>query len=136
MTKLLQSRLTRREKQIMDILYKRGESSVAEVLEALPDPPSYSTVRALLVILEKKGQIKHSEIGARYVYRPAESFGAVAKFTIEHVVESFFGGSVERAVATLLASRNRPSDEELNRLEELIQQARATENNRAGGDGK
>jgi BlaI family penicillinase repressor len=124
MNKLLPNRLSRRERQIMDILYKRGDSSVTEVLEALPDPPGYSAVRALLRILEEKGQIKHSEVGARYVYSPVETFTAVAKSTIEQVVDSFFGGSVEQAVATLLSSKNRPSDDELTRLEEMIQQAR------------
>jgi predicted transcriptional regulator len=111
----------------MDVLYSRGESSVAEVLEALPDAPSYSTVRALLKIMEDKGHVEHTESGARYVYRPAHSFGAVAKSTMEQVVQTFFGGSVEKAVATLLSMDDRPSDDELDRLEAMIQHARGAE---------
>jgi predicted transcriptional regulator len=113
----------------MDVLYSRGESSVAEVLCDLPNPPGYSAVRALLNILESKGHITHLEAGAKYVYRPKESFRSVAKSTLEQVVDEFFAGSVESAVATLLSSKKQPSDEELARLEELIQQARAAEEN-------
>jgi len=132
MTKLLPKGLSRRERQIMDILYSRGDSSVSEVLEALPDAPTYSTVRALLKILEDKGHIEHSEVGLRYVYRPTQTYGAVAKSTMEQVVDVFFGGSVEKAVATLLSMKDRPSDEELNRLEEMIQQARTEERGKEG----
>ena len=133
MTKLLPKGLSGRERQIMQILYERGEATVAEVLEALPDPPGYSAVRRLVAILEEKGQAKHTEQGGRYVYSPAESWTAVSKSAIEQVVESFFGGSVEKAVATLLSSqKTRPSDEELSRLEEMIQQARAEEQTDGG----
>ena len=132
MTKLLPKGLSRRERQIMDILYSRGDSSVSEVLEALPDAPTYSTVRALLKILEDKGHIEHSEVGLRYVYRPTQTYGAVAKSTMEQVVDVFFGGSVEKAVATLLSMKDRPSDEELDRLEEMIQQARTEERGKEG----
>ena len=128
MTKLLPKGLSGRERQIMQILYERGEATVAEVLEALPDPPGYSAVRRLVAILEEKGQAKHTEQGGRYVYSPAESWTAVSKSAIEQVVESFFGGSVEKAVATLLSSqKTRPSEDELSRLEQMIQQARAEE---------
>jgi predicted transcriptional regulator len=116
----------------MDILYSRGDSSVSEVLEALPDAPTYSTVRALLKILEDKGHIEHSEVGLRYVYRPTQTYGAVAKSTMEQVVDVFFGGSVEKAVATLLSMKDRPSYEELDRLEEMIQQARNEERGKEG----
>jgi predicted transcriptional regulator len=127
-TKLLPRGLSKRERQIMQILYERGRATVADVQEALPDPPSYSAVRRLIAILEEKGQAKHTEEGGRYVYSPAESWTAVSKSAIEQVVESFFGGSVESAVATLLTSRKtRPSDEELARLEEMIQRVRAEE---------
>jgi BlaI family penicillinase repressor len=125
MTKLLPKGLSRRERQIMQILYDKGQATVAEVLAALPDPPGYSAVRRLAAILEEKGQAKHTEEGGRYVYSPAESWSAVSKSAIEQVVESFFGGSVESAVATLLTSqKTRPSEDELQRLEALIQQAR------------
>lgn len=133
MTKLLPKGLSGRERQIMQILYERGKATVAEVLEALPDPPGYSAVRRLVAILEEKGQAKHTEQGGRYVYSPAESWTAVSKSAIEQVVESFFGGSVEKAVATLLSSqKTRPSDEELSRLEEMIQQARSDEQTDGG----
>ncbi len=131
MTKLLPKGLSRRERQIMQALYERGQATVAEVQEALPDAPGYSAVRRLVAILEEKGQVTHTEQGGRYIYSPAETWTAVSKSAIEQVVESFFGGSVESAVATLLNSqKTRPGEEELQRLEALIQQARAEE---AGG---
>ena len=126
MTKLLPKGLSRRERQIMQILYERGQATVAEVQEALPDPPGYSAVRRLVAILEEKGQVHHTLVGKGYVYSPAETWTAVSKSAIEQVVDSFFGGSVESAVATLLSSqKTRPSDDELSRLEEMIQRARA-----------
>jgi BlaI family penicillinase repressor len=125
MTKLLPKGSSRRERQIMTILYERGHATVAEVQEALPDPPGYSAVRRLVAILEEKGQVKHAEQEGRYVYSPAETWSQVSKSAIEQVVESFFGGSVESAVATLLTSqKTRPSEDELQRLEALIQRAR------------
>ena len=128
MTKLLPKGLSRRERQIMQILYERGQATVAEVQEALPDPPGYSAVRRLIAILEEKGQAKHTEESGRYVYSPAETWSAVSKSAIEQVVESFFGGSVEKAVATLLSSqKTRPNDDELSRMEQMVQQARAAE---------
>lgn len=134
MTKLLPKGLSRRERQIMEILFAKGQATVAEVLEALPDPPNYSTVRALLKILEDKGQARHTGVGIRYVYSPLESWSAVSKSAIEQVVESFFGGSVESAVATLLSSqKTRPSDEELQRLEEMIQRARTEDKTEGEG---
>ena len=128
MTKLLPKGLSRRERQIMQVLYECGSATVAEVQAALPDPPGYSAVRRLIAILEEKGQVRHTLVGKGYVYSPAESWTAVSKSAIEQVVESFFNGSVESAVATLLSSqKTRPDDEELSRLEELIQQARAND---------
>ena len=128
MNKVLPHRLSRRERQIMDIVYRKGEVTVADVLEDIADPPSYSAIRAHLRILEDKGQVVHVEEGNRYIYKPAESWTSVAKSAIEHVVQNFFGGSVEMAVATLLSNqKNRPTDDELARLENLIQQAKATE---------
>ena len=133
MTRLLPRGHSRRERQIMQILYERGSATVAEVREALPDPPTYNAVRRLIAILEEKGQAAHSELGGRYIYSPAQSWTQVSKSAIEQVIDSFFGGSVESAVATLLASRKtRPTDEELSRLEEMIQRARAEEQNEGG----
>ncbi len=128
MNKLLPNRLSRRERQIMEILFAREQATVADVRDALPDPPTYSAVRRLLAILEEKGQAKHTDEGGRYVYRPAETWSQVSKSAIEQVVEGFFGGSVEQAVATLLSSRRtRPGEDELLRLEAMIRQARAAE---------
>ena len=128
MTKLLPKGLSRRERQIMQILYERGSATVADIQAALPDPPSYSAVRRLVAILEEKGQVQHILVGKGYVYSPAESWRAVSRSAIEQVVESFFGGSGEKAVATLLSSqKTRPDEEELARLEALIQQARASD---------
>jgi predicted transcriptional regulator len=94
------NKLSRRERQIMDILYKNGPSSVAEVLEALPDPPGYSSVRTLLRVLEEKGHVSHREDGKRYVYRPTRPREGVAGGALRRVVQTFFGGSVEQTVAT------------------------------------
>lgn len=136
MNKLLPNRLSRRERQIMEILFARERATVAEVRDALPDPPTYSAVRRLLAILEEKGQAVHDEEGGRYVYRTAETWSQVSKSAIEQVVAGFFGGSVEQAVSTLLASpRTRPSEEELQRLEDLIRQARAEEQSERGTEG-
>ncbi|MDQ2686699.1 MAG: BlaI/MecI/CopY family transcriptional regulator, partial [Armatimonadota bacterium] len=101
MNKLLPNRLSRRERQIMEILFARERATVAEVRDAIPDPPTYSAVRRLLAILEEKGQAAHDEEGGRYVYRTAETWSQVSKSAIEQVVEGFFGGSVEQAVSTL-----------------------------------
>ena len=128
MSRLLPHRLSRRERQIMDIIYDCGEASVAQVLEALPDPPSYSAVRAMLRILEEKGHLRHVDVDGRYVYTPTESLTQVSKSALEQVVDTFFGGSLEATVATLLSSRKkRPSEDELRRLEELIRDAREAE---------
>lgn len=130
MTKLLPRGLSRRERQIMQILYERGSATVAEVRNSLPDPPTYNAVRRLIAILEEKGQATHSEQDGRYIYSPAQTWSQVSKSAIEQVVESFFDGNVKSAVATLLASqKTRPTNEELCRLEEMIQQARAEEQN-------
>ncbi len=121
-------KLSRRERQLMDIIWERGQASVAEVLEALPDPPGYNTVRALLGILEKKGHLTHTEEEGRYVYLPIAPAQAVAKTALERVVTTFFGGSIERTVATLLQSKERTlSDDQLARLSALIAEAKENE---------
>jgi predicted transcriptional regulator len=117
--------LSRRERQIMDVLHARGEASAAEVLEALPDPPSYSAVRALLRILEQKGHIKHREDGARYVYLPKASQKSASRSALHRVVTTFFQGSVSKAVAALLEHDDlKISDAEMAELKRLIEKSR------------
>ena len=109
----------------MDILHARGELSAAEVNAALPDPPSYSAIRALLRILEDKGAIRHREDGPRYLYRPVESHGKASRSALARVVHTFFDGSLANAVAALVDARDGAlPDEELRRLEAIIRNAR------------
>ncbi len=117
--------LTRREREIMDILYRRGHATAAEVLEDMADPPTYSAVRALLRILEDEGHIKHVQEGPRYVYLPAVARGDARRSALSHVVTTFFDGSVEQAVAALVESpRSKLSGDELERLSRLIEKAK------------
>ena len=119
------SRLSRRERQIMDILYRLGQASAAEVRDAIADPPSYSAIRALLRILEEKGQVRHTRDGARYIFAPAEPRSQVAYSALAQVVQNFFGGNVEQVVASLISDKEaRLSEDELDRLSQLIDQAR------------
>ena len=124
MTKATPS-LTRRERQIMDILHRRGRGTAYDVLEELPDPPSYSAVRALLRLLEERGHVRHTQEGQRYVYRPAVTPGDARRSALAHMVKTFFDGSVEQAVAALVESpRTKLSREELDRISDLIDRAR------------
>src|SRR5438270_13353671 len=117
--------LSRRERQIMDILYERGPATAAEVGAALPGSPSNSAVRTFLRILEEKGHVRHVKEGARYVYRPVQPRHRAARSVLRQVLRTVFGGSVEKAVATLLSTPDaRLSQEELDRLAELIARAR------------
>ncbi len=118
--------LTRRERQIMDIIYSRGEATAAEVNAALSDQPSYSTVRTLLRILEEKGHLKHREDGQRFVYLPTRSRAAESKSALKRVVQTFFEGSFADAVAALVdtADGKLPADE-LKRIEDIIKKAKA-----------
>jgi predicted transcriptional regulator len=117
--------LTRRERQIMDILYRRRRATAGEVMEELPGDPSYSTVRTQLRVLEHKGHVRHEEIGLRFVYMPAVARGAARKSALKHLVETFFDGSAEKTVAALLGGEaRRLSNEELDRIAELIENAR------------
>jgi predicted transcriptional regulator len=128
MTNLLPRGFSRRERQIMQILYQQGQASVSEVLEGLPDPPSYSAIRRLLAILEEKGQVTHAEVEGRYVYSPAQSWNAVSKSALQQVMETFFGGSVEQVVTTLLSgNETQLTDSQISRLTKLIESARAEE---------
>jgi BlaI family transcriptional regulator, penicillinase repressor len=121
--------LTRRERQIMDILFRRGRATAAEVLEELTGEPSYSTVRTQLRVLEEKGHVRHEEDGVRFVYMPAVARQAARKSALRHLVATFFDGSAEKAVAALLGGEGaRLSAEELERIAALIAKAR-----KAGG---
>jgi len=118
-------RLSNRERQIMDILYRLGQATAAEVMEALPDPPSYSAVRATLRILGEKGQVRHEEEGPRYVFRPAVARDRAKRTAVRHLVSTFFGGSPEAAMATLLdESASKLSDSDYERLKALIDEAK------------
>jgi predicted transcriptional regulator len=117
--------LSRRERQIMDVIYARGEATAAEVLAELPDPPSKTAVRTILRILEEKGHLKHKQQGLRYVYQPSRRRGPAGRSALQRVLHTFFDGSLEKAVAAHLGdSAADLSDDELARLAELIQQAR------------
>jgi predicted transcriptional regulator len=109
----------------MDILYRRGKATAAEVMDELPGEPSYSTVRTQLRVLEEKGHVRHEEQGLRYVYAPAVSRQVARKSALRHVVETFFDGSAEKTVAALLGGESaRLSGEELERIADLIAKAR------------
>ena len=113
--------LTRRERQIMDVLYKLERATVAEVLRKLADQTSYSTVRAQLRMLEEKGHVRHEEHGLRYVYVPTVPRDVARRSALRHLVETFFEGSAENLVATLLGGEiSRISREELDRLARLF----------------
>src|SRR5438132_13843053 len=113
--------LSRRERQIMDILYKLERASVGQVLSKLADKPSYSTVRAQLCVLEEKGHVRHEEHGLRYVYVPAVPRDVAGRSALRHLVETFFDGSVENVVAALLGGEvTRISRKELDRLARVI----------------
>src|SRR3954469_240107 len=117
--------LARRERQIMDILYRRGRATASEVMADLSGNPSYSTVRTQLRVLEEKGHVRHEEEGLRYVYSPAVPRHAARRSALRHLVETFFDGSAEKTVAALLGSEGaRMSDEELDRIAELVEKAR------------
>ena len=119
-----QRNLTRRERQIMDVVYARGRATVAEVLEGLSDAPSYSTVRTLLRLLEEKGRLRHEEAGPRYVYIPTVPREKARRSALRNVLQTFFDGSTEDAMAALLDLhdvRRRPL--ELDRIKALIDKA-------------
>jgi BlaI family penicillinase repressor len=117
--------LSRRERQIMDILYQRGKGSASEVREAMPDAPGYSAVRAMLRVLEEKGHVKHVEEGLKYVYVPVVAREKAKKSAVKHVLDTFFSGSPEQIVAALLdISAERLTREELDRMADLIEKAK------------
>jgi predicted transcriptional regulator len=117
--------LSRRERQIMDILYRRGRATAGEVMDALTGDPSSSTVRTQLRVLEEKGHVRHEEHGLRYVYMPAVARHAARKSALRHVVDTFFDGSSEQAVAALLGGEaSKLSDDDLKRIADLVTKAR------------
>ena len=118
-------RLGRRERQIMEVVYRLGQASVAQVLEALADPPSYSSVRTMLRLLEEKGHLRHKEEGRRFVYTPVVTPGKASRSALANMLATFFEGSVEKAVSSLIQlERGRLSADELDRLAALIEEAR------------
>lgn len=120
-----ESPLSRRERQIMDIVYAAEQASAAEVLEAMKDPPSYSTVRKLLSILVEKGQLKFRSKDGRHVYRPTKPRGKAGQSALKRVLETFYEGSLEKAVASLLQVQDaKLSTEEAERLSKLIHDAK------------
>jgi len=117
--------LTRRERQIMDVLFRRGRATAGEVMAELPGNPSYSTVRTQLRVLEEKGHVRHEEAGPRYIYMPAVRRHAARKSALRHLVNTFFEGSTEKVVAALLGGEgHRLTSAELKRLAELVDKAR------------
>lgn len=116
--------LSRRERQIMDVIYQRGRATVAEVLEEIPDPPGYSAVRAMLRLLEEKGHVRHEQDGPRYVFLPVVNRDRARRSALKHMVRTFFDGSATDAVAALLDGDGKLSNSELDRLSTMIERAR------------
>jgi len=117
--------LSRRERQIMDILYQRGKASASDVREAMEAAPGYSAVRAMLRVLEEKGHVKHQAEGLKYVYVPVVARDKAKRSAVKHVMETFFNGSAEQIVAALLdVASTRLTREELDRMSEMIEQAK------------
>jgi predicted transcriptional regulator len=116
--------LSRRERQIMDALYKLNEATVGEVMDLMPDPPSYSAVRATLRVLEEKGHVNHKQDGPRYLYVPTVPRDKAQSTALQHMVGTFFGGSVEQAVMALLSlPETRLSDKDLTKLAAKVREA-------------
>ena len=117
--------LTKRERQIMDVLYRLGRATAGEILSALPGAPSYSTVRTQLRVLETKGHVRHEEHGLRYVYMPTVPRYSARKSALKHLVDTFFEGSGAKVVAALLGGEGaRLADDELERIEQMVRNAR------------
>ena len=117
--------LSRRERQIMEILYRRGKASATEVREAMADAPSYSAVRAMLRVLEEKGHVRHQAEGLKYVYVPTIGRDKAKRSAVKHVLDTFFSGSPEQIVAALLdVSSGKLTREELDRMAEMIERAK------------
>ena len=125
MARPLHAALTRRERQIMDILYRRGRATAGEVMDELPGGPSYSTVRTQLRVLESKGHVRHEEEGLRYVYVPEVPRHAARRSALRHLMTTFFDGSAEKVVSALLGGEGvRLSEKELERIAQLVAKAK------------
>ena len=125
MPRVLHTALSRRERQIMDILFRRGRATAADVMDELPEEPSYSTVRTQLRVLEQKGHVRHEQHSVRFVYMPVVARHAARRSALRHVIETFFDGSPEKAVAALLGGEAaKLSDEQFDRIADLIKKAR------------
>ena len=136
MTTPWHSRLSRRERQIMDILFRHGRAPASVVRDELPGDLSSSTVRTQLRILERKGHVRHDEEGLRYVYRPVTSPRTARRSALRHLVDTFFEGSAERAVAALLGGEaRRLTDPELDRIARIVTEARGGQRAGEGQDG-
>ncbi len=116
--------LSRRERQILDVLYERGRATAADIQAALPDPPGYSAIRALMRILEEKGHARHDVDGARYVYLPCVPRGRARRSALKHLLQTFFDGSAAEAVVALLDGSTRLAPVDLDRIEALVVRAR------------
>ena len=128
MAKTTQSALTRRERQIMDILYRRGRATASEVMTDLPGTPTSSTVRTQLRVLEEKGHVRHEEHGLRYVYLPEIPRHAARRSALRHLVDTFFDGSAEQVVAAVLGGEGaRLSEDQLDRIADLLAKARVAD---------
>ena len=118
-------KLSRRERQIMDVLYERGRATAAEILAALPDPPSYSAVRAMLRILEEKGHVRHEHDAARFIFIPTIKRDAAKRSALRHLINTFFEGSASQVMAALVEMSGRGLDQdELARLRQVIDEAK------------
>jgi predicted transcriptional regulator len=122
--KPLHNVLTKRERQIMDVLFRLGRATAADIMDALPDAPSNSTVRTQLRVLESKGYVQHDEEGLRFVYSPRVPRHAARRSAVKHLIDTFFDGSSAKLVAALLGGDNRIADEELDRFAELVKNAK------------
>jgi BlaI family transcriptional regulator, penicillinase repressor len=128
MPRMIGKGLSRREREILEVLYRQGQATAAEVQAALPDPPTYSAVRSILRILVEKGYARHEEQGKRYLYLPTQPHQSAARSALRQVLQTFFGGSLESAVRTFLTDEtSKVDEEELARLAELIEEAQSQE---------
>ncbi len=128
MKKTEYNELSKRERQIMDILHQQKEASVAEVLKDIANPPSYSSIRALMNIMEKKGYIKYRKVGLRYVYSPVITSQRAVKGEVKRLLKTYFDNSMEKAVAALIdVNKSNLDEKDFNRLHDLIEKARVNE---------
>jgi predicted transcriptional regulator len=117
--------LGRRERQILDVIYRLKSASVAEIRAQLPDPPSYSSVRTMVTLLESKGFLRHTREGTKYIYAPTRSWASASRSALRHIINTFFSGSASDAVAAILdSSANKMDRQEIDKLLLVIEQAK------------